>query len=160
MDVLAGEVVGVFAHVECADEHRAGRFEPRDERRIALRRRQLAVDLRAGAGRQAGDVEQVLHRERHAGKRPERSAPGVFRIEHRRALARPRRGDVGEGIEQRIVLLDARQRRLDDRDRRRLAPIDRARNLERRAFRIDHRPISAPTLAPKAVIARLDRAIQ
>ena len=36
VDVLAGEVVGVFAHVERADQHRAGRFEPRDQRRIAL----------------------------------------------------------------------------------------------------------------------------
>ena len=38
--VLAGEVVGVFAHVERADQHRAGRFEPRDQRRVARGRRQ------------------------------------------------------------------------------------------------------------------------
>ena len=32
MDVLAGEVVGVFAHVERADQHGAGGFEPLDQR--------------------------------------------------------------------------------------------------------------------------------
>ena len=36
--VLAGEVVGVFAHVERADQDGAGRFEPLDQRRIARRR--------------------------------------------------------------------------------------------------------------------------
>ena len=30
--VLAGEVVGVFAHVERADQHRAGGLQPRDQR--------------------------------------------------------------------------------------------------------------------------------
>ena len=41
MDVLAGEVVGVFAHVERADQHRAGGFHPLDQGRIARRRRQV-----------------------------------------------------------------------------------------------------------------------
>ena len=39
MHVLAGEVVGVFAHVERADQHRAGRLQPLDQRRVARRRR-------------------------------------------------------------------------------------------------------------------------
>ena len=38
--VLAGEVVGVFAHVERADQHRAGRLQPLDQRRVARGRRQ------------------------------------------------------------------------------------------------------------------------
>ena len=38
--VLAGEVVGVFAHVERADQHRAGRFQPLDQRGVARRRLQ------------------------------------------------------------------------------------------------------------------------
>ncbi len=38
MHVLAGEVVGVFAHIERADQHGAGGFQPLDQRRIALRR--------------------------------------------------------------------------------------------------------------------------
>ncbi len=35
MDVLAGEVVGVFAHVERADQDRAGRLQPLDQRCVA-----------------------------------------------------------------------------------------------------------------------------
>ena len=49
VDVLAGEVVGVFAHVERADQHRAGRLQPLDQRRVARGRRAVAVDLGAGA---------------------------------------------------------------------------------------------------------------
>ena len=37
VDVLAGEVVGVLAHVERADQHGAGRLQPRDQRRVAVR---------------------------------------------------------------------------------------------------------------------------
>ncbi len=77
MDVLAGEVVGVFAHVQRADEDGAGVFEPLDQGRVAVSRRILAIDLRAGQRRQAGDIEQVLHRERHAGERTERLAAGA-----------------------------------------------------------------------------------
>src|SRR5438046_70177 len=76
MDVLAGEVVGVFAHVERADENRAGRFHPLDQRGVALGRREIAVDLRAGARRQARDVKEVLHREGHAGERADLLAGG------------------------------------------------------------------------------------
>ncbi len=36
MDVLAGEVVGVFAHVERADQHGAGRLHALDQRGVAL----------------------------------------------------------------------------------------------------------------------------
>jgi hypothetical protein len=43
--VLSGEVVGVFAHVERAEEDRAGFLESRDERRVVLGRRTLAIDL-------------------------------------------------------------------------------------------------------------------
>ena len=95
VDVLAGEVVGVFAHVERADQHRAGGLKPLDQRRVALGRRAVAVDLRAGAGRQALDVEQVLDRERHAGERPERLAVLARRIDRvgagERARSRRRR---------------------------------------------------------------------
>ena len=83
VDVLAGEVVGVFAHVERADQHRAGRFEPLDQGGVARRRRAVAIDLRAGQRRQPGDVEQVLDRERHAGERPDAAASaraGVDRL--------------------------------------------------------------------------------
>ena len=67
--VLGGEAVGVLVHVERADQHRAGRLEAAHEQRVALRGRGVALDLRAGQRRQAGDVEQVLDREGHAGQR-------------------------------------------------------------------------------------------
>ena len=114
MHVLAGEVVGVFAHVERADEDGAGGFEPLDQGGVARRRRRIAVDLRAGERRQAGDVEQVLDRERHAGERAELLAAGARLVDRLRAAERALLGDRGEGIEQRIALADAGERRLDD----------------------------------------------
>ena len=69
MNILAGEVVGVFAHIERADQHSAGRLQPLDQSGIARRRRKVAIDLRSGAGRQPLHIEQVLDRERHPGER-------------------------------------------------------------------------------------------
>ena len=74
--VLGREAVGVLVHVERADQHRTGAFEARDQRAVVRGRRTLALDLRAGAGRQAGHVEQVLDRERHAEQRC-RAADGL-----------------------------------------------------------------------------------
>ncbi len=67
--VLGREAVGVLVHVERADQDGAGALEAGDERRVDGGGRTLALDLRAGARRQAGDVEQVLDREGHAGER-------------------------------------------------------------------------------------------
>ena len=72
--ILAGEVVGVFAHVERADQNGAGGLKTLDQCRIASGRRKIAVYFRAGHRRQTGNVEQVLHRKRHAGKRRQRFA--------------------------------------------------------------------------------------
>ena len=72
MHVLAGEVVGVFAHVERAHQDGPGGFEPFDQNRIAGRGRPGLVDLGARQRRQARDVEQVLDRERNARQRSER----------------------------------------------------------------------------------------
>src|SRR5262245_52385830 len=74
MRVLSGEVVGVFAHVERADEDRACCLQPLDERLVAGRGRPLTIDLRAGERRNAGDVEQVLHRKWNAREWPQLSA--------------------------------------------------------------------------------------
>ncbi len=38
MHYLAGEIVGIFAHVERADQHRAGRLHALDQRGVARRR--------------------------------------------------------------------------------------------------------------------------
>ncbi len=81
MDVLAGEVVGVFAHIERAHQDGAGGFEPFDERRIAHRRRAGAVDLGARERRQSLDVEQVLDREGNARQRPERPVVGALLVD-------------------------------------------------------------------------------
>ena len=80
----------------------------------------LALDLRAGARRQAGDVEQVLDRERHAGERQRVAraiAVGEAPVERRGARARALGDDVGEGVDRRIDGGDARQARLDHRRR-------------------------------------------
>ena len=98
MDVFAGEVVGVFAHVERADQHRAGRFHALDQRGVARRWFEVAVDLRSGAGGKTLDVEQVLHRERHAGKRADLFAGGDRSIDCAGRGARAIGGDVGKGI--------------------------------------------------------------
>ena len=69
MFVLAGEIIGVLAHVEPAEENAAGGAHAPDERRIVGGGRVVAIDLRAGAGDDALDIEQVLDRIRHAGER-------------------------------------------------------------------------------------------
>ena len=98
MGVLAGEVVGVFAHVERADADGAGRDHELHQRRVGCRRRVVAVDEGAGAGRHAGEVEEVLDREGHAGERQPLAGgnPAVHRL---RLGQRPRGRDVGEGID-------------------------------------------------------------
>ena len=133
VDVLAGEIVGIFAHVERADEHGAGRFQPLDQRRVACRRRQLAIDLGTGKRRQAGDVEQILHRERYAGERPELFALRLRRIERTRTRERALLGDGGEGIEQRIVFANAGERGVDDAFGADAASADGGSNSGRRA---------------------------
>ena len=121
MNVLAGEVVGVFAHVERAHEDGARVFQPLDQRGVARGRRPVAVDLRAGECPQAGDVEQIFDREGNAGERAERLARGARLIERLGARKSALFGDLGEGIEQRIVLADAGDGRFDDADGARTA---------------------------------------
>ena len=47
MRVFAREVVGVFAHVERAEQHGAGLLEPLDQGRIAFGGRALSADVPA-----------------------------------------------------------------------------------------------------------------
>ena len=91
MDILAGEIVGVLAHVEAADEHRAGGLEPTHEHPVARGRGALPVDLRSGAGRQPFDVDEVLHGERHTGEGAYVLACGDLGVRaHRRGRGRER----------------------------------------------------------------------
>ncbi len=90
MGVLTGEVIGVFAHVEPAQQHRAGRLHALDQEGVGRRRRVVAIDLRAGARRHAFDVEEVLDRIGHAGER-QRLARRDRRIHRIGFGQRPRR---------------------------------------------------------------------
>jgi len=129
MDVLASEVVGVFAHVERTDQYGAGSLQALDQRRIARGRRKVAVDLRSRAGRQALHVEQVLHRKGNACKRTDLFACGKRRIDGACSAYGTLGGHIGEGIEDRIVLPDPRQRGFGDGKCRDLACSDRLRDL-------------------------------
>jgi hypothetical protein len=57
----------------------------------------VALDLRARQRGQAGHVEQVLHRERHAGQRHARAA--LVPVDQRGALQRPLGQHRGEGVD-------------------------------------------------------------
>jgi len=92
----------------------------------------IAVDPRSGSGRKPPHVEQVLCRERHAGKRT-----GIFvgrnsSIDGARLGARAIRGYVGERIQDRIEFRDACQRRVDDGKRRDLSARYRLRDVRGR----------------------------
>ena len=110
MDVLAGEVVGVLAHIERADEDGACRLQPRDQWRIGFGRWPVAIDLGAGQRRQARNIEQVLDGKRHAGEGAERLARGALRIDCPCFRERPLRGHRGEGVERGVALFDTGQR--------------------------------------------------
>ena len=115
--VLAGEVIGVFAHVERADEDSAGRFEALDQCCITGCWFRIAIDLRSGERCQPGDVEQIFHRERHTGERENRLAARERLIDGLGTNKRALLGDCGERIEQRVARPDARQRRFDNTQR-------------------------------------------
>ena len=74
MRISAGKIISVFAHIERAEQHRAGSLHPRDERRILPCRRMIAIDLGAGARDQAIHLKQILDREGNAGTRRQRLA--------------------------------------------------------------------------------------
>ena len=107
MDVLAGEVVGVFAHVERADQHRAGFLQAHDQFGVAFGRRMSAVDLGAGDGRDAFNVEQVLDRERHTGER--QLLLLGRRVDRLGSAKRALGGHRGEGVERRVARGDDAQ---------------------------------------------------
>ena len=131
VNILAGEIIGVFAHVQRADQDGAGAFQPLDQRCVAGRWSRVAVDLRARKRRHAGDVEQIFHRERHAGQRRRRFAPGAGVVKRPGTRQRALLGDGGEGIEQRIAGADTRQRRFNDVQRADAARTECSGNVRR-----------------------------
>src|SRR5580658_5469852 len=129
VDVFAGEIVGVFTHVERADQDGTGGFQPLDQSGVTGGRRRGAVDLRSGERREAGDVEQVLDRERNAGERSERFAAPARLVERARTIERTLFGRYGESVEQRIAVADASNRRFGDLDGASAAVSDRGGDL-------------------------------
>ena len=131
MNVLARKIIGVFAHVKRAEQHGACRLHPLDQGRVARSGRQVAVDLRSRTGREALHVKQVLHRKGHAGERTDAPAGGDRGIDLARFGAGTVGGDVGEGIEDLVVLPDPRQCGFGGLDRRKLAAGNRLRDAGR-----------------------------
>ena len=132
VDVLAGEIVGVLAHVERADQHRTGGFQSFDQNGVARRRRVAAVDLGARARRETGDIEQVLDSDRNSGERAEGSTLRMRVVDCARPFAGAIGEDGGEGIEDGIALRDPGERRVDDGGRACLAFGDSARDARLR----------------------------
>ncbi len=85
-----------------ADRHRAGALQQAHDRGIGTRRPMVRMDRRAGARRQRGRVEDVLHDHRQAGQRPLRARGGSQRgvaIQHR-----------AQGTQHAVHGIDARER--------------------------------------------------
>ena len=115
MHVLARKIIGVFAHVERADQHRAGRFHPLDQGGVARRWRKVPIDLRSGAGGEPLHVEQILDGEGHAGQRARILAGRDGGIDRLRPGAGAIGGHVGEGIQDRNRVLRFAPARLRSR---------------------------------------------
>src|SRR5262252_4725185 len=105
MSVFAGEIVGVLAHVERADENGAGPLQSLDQRGVARRFGVVAVDPRASDGRDAFDIEQVLDRERHAGKRADIASLAAGSVDCRGPGKGALDGNRCKGVELRMLLI-------------------------------------------------------
>ena len=69
MRVDADTRIGELGEVGPAQHDRAGRAQPRDDRGVAAGRRFVGERRRGSRGDFAGDIEQVLHRNRQPGER-------------------------------------------------------------------------------------------
>ena len=87
---------GEFGHVGAADDHRARGFEPRDDGRIARRNRRIVARLGAGQRALAGDIEEILDRDRQTGERRRLISGAAQPILRIRGAARFVRIDFGE----------------------------------------------------------------
>ena len=72
MRICADRGKGELGHRRLADDDRAGLAKAANDDSIALSRRSTKADRRAGNGRLAGDIEQILNREDFAVESPER----------------------------------------------------------------------------------------
>jgi hypothetical protein len=69
MRVDADPGKGKFGHIGAADQHHADGTQAGNRRRVALGGRRVVERLRASKGALAGDIEQVLDRNRQPGER-------------------------------------------------------------------------------------------
>src|ERR1051326_5803216 len=106
MTVFPGEVVGVLAHVESAHEHGIGRLQALDERCIPFCARSVVVYLRSGAGRPAGDIDQILYGKRNARQGTESFAVRASPVDSLRAGKSPLAQYIGESVHRRVQLRD------------------------------------------------------
>ena len=79
---VAGGAVGELVGVQLRDDDRSCLAQPRDDRGVGLRWRGVGEHVRAGAGGQARDVEQVLHPDGHPVQRPAPLAAGQLPAQH------------------------------------------------------------------------------
>jgi DNA-binding GntR family transcriptional regulator len=112
MGVLAREVVGVFAHVERADEDAARRLEPPHQGGVPRGGRVVAVDPRASQRRLPRDIEEILDREGHPGEEPARCALPSVGVDRVGLGERPLGGHGREGADRGIARGDPLQGRM------------------------------------------------
>ena len=114
--VLVRRAERELVQVGLADEHRAGRAQPRrDDRR---RRRDVpAPHARRRGGRRPAKIDQILERDRHAVQRAAVAAGGNLLIGGARLRARLVGQHGDEGVDRRIALGDAREAAFGDRFR-------------------------------------------
>ncbi len=129
IDRVVALVVGEHQrHVGLAEQNDACLLEPLHRERA--RRGDVVLELRiAPGGRRAGDVVALLDRHGYAVERPPYLALVEGRIRRAGAFARAVGIEPDDGIEARIVFLDARKEVIQRIDRADLALTDKPRNL-------------------------------
>ena len=122
--VLAGEVIGVFAHVERADEHRAGAppaARPASRRPSPAARSRLIFEP-ARVGRPATS-NRFLTANGAPASGPSASPARARGVERRRCASARSAVTSVKAPQRAVARLDARQRRLDDLARARRAAL-------------------------------------
>ena len=105
---------GEFHGVGLAEDDRARRAQPRDDRRVRRGGRDAGAAARAAAGRQPGDVDEVLDPDRRAGERPERRAKPAQFVDAPRVGHGARGVERDEGVQPGIARGDVGERRGHD----------------------------------------------
>ena len=113
MDVLAREVVGVLAHVEGADKHRAGSFEAAHERAVASAGGRSRLILEPARVARPATSMRFLTANGTPASGPAFGRPRC-RVDRVGARERALPGNVGERVRAAVDRGDACKRRLGD----------------------------------------------